>query len=75
MTSWHCLKQQELSWPPAGLGPLDSFSPCGIKSLPRSVGHAGKSLGAEGPLELFGLILAGQRHRRAEAFLSHSWEN
>lgn len=61
--------QQGLSLLPAGLGALDLFSPCGIKSLPRSAGHAGKNLGAEGPLELFGLILAGQWHRTAEAFL------
>lgn len=75
VSSCHCLMQQELSLLPAGLGALDLFSRCGIKSLPRSVGRAGKNLGAEGPLELFGLILAGQRHRTAEAFLSCSWEN
>lgn len=73
--SCHCLMQQELSLPPAALGLLDLFSPCGIKSLPRSAGHAGKILGAEAPLELFGLILAAQCQGTGEAFLGCSGES
>lgn len=67
--SCHC--QQQLGLLPSGLGFLDSFSPCEIKSPPRSVGRAGKNLGAEASLEMFGLILAGQCH--GKAFLSCSW--
>lgn len=47
----------------------------GIKRFPTSVGRGGKNLGAEGLLEMFGLILAGQRNRVAEASPDHSWEN
>lgn len=67
--------QQELGLPPSGLGLLGLFSPCRIKSLPRSAGSAGKNPGEKDPLELFGLILAGQCHGIGEAFLGCSWEN